>query len=669
MDGFREVAASEKERKPAGEESEEPSSELPSTSSGMLTPSGENHRRLETEISRMKVKLEVLKQAEFNIYEKSATLPRTSSRRSTLYAEERDLEFGFMKRTLDVPALLMTTLEELTEQQLKTFQSNLTTFQLSGFPPIPESQLENVDRQDTVDQMVKRYGPERAVEITVKILMRMNLDDLAEKLVRFHTRGSPTASYKSLVQPRPIYSAKPPLLSSSPSFLHPGSSNKLSSISGSSGQLSSQRPQILAVPTLLLTTLEELTEEQLKTFQSNLTSGWMLGFPPIPESQLENVDRQVTVDQMVKSYGPYGAVRNTLKILTRMNLDDLAEKLVRFHTRAVSITETKWWSDSSDTGSVKEKEKKRVHLAGSSRALDREAAGSKDTGITKDKYELVTKPTEKKREALLLATLEELSTDELKIFQQELTPSKQLSPYLTAFPPIPETQLENTDRQVTVDQMVERYGPERAVEITVKILMRMNLDDLAEKLVRFHTRGSPTASYMSLVQPRPIYSAKPPLLSSSPSFLHPGSSNKLSSISGNSGQLSSQRPQILAVPALLLTTLEELTEEQLKTFQSNLTSGWMLGFPPIPESQLENVDRQVTVDQMVKSYGPYGAVRNTLKILTRMNLDDLAEKLVRFHTRGNITIMYINLYITITVQCRSKPEEAGWRSNRRTGSL
>ncbi|XP_064813178.1 uncharacterized protein LOC135528191 [Oncorhynchus masou masou] len=606
MDPSKEVAASEKERTPAGEESEELSSKLPSTSSGMLTLSVEDHD-LETKISMLEKKP------------------------------------GFMKRSfmLNVPALLLTGLEELTEEQLKTFQSNLTTVQPLGFPPIPESQLKNTDRQNTVDQMVKRYGPEGAVEITLRILRWMDLDDQTEKLERDHTRGDPmmikqqsnihyipsyshqystaSPSHLSLFQLRPksfCYPSWPPFTAAPPPSF-PGSSEELGSLSsaGSSGQLSSQRssmldvpalllttlkelteeqlkifqsnlttvqlpdcppipeshledtdgqvtvdqmmkrydperavkitlvnlkrmnrvdlaekleqyhtrdsspvffqalcppsvvmekpsrllpssvqhslqrPQIWTFPALLLTTLEELTEEQLKTFQSHLTSVQPLGFPPIPESHLENTDRQNTVDQMVKRYDPEGAVGITLRILRGMNRVDLAEKLQRDHTRAVSTTETKWWSNSSDTGNDEERDKKHVHLAGRSRALDREAAGSKETGITKDKYELVTKPAEKKREALLLATLEELSTDELKIFQQELTPSKQLPPYLTGFPPIPKPQLENNDRQVTVDQMLKRYGPEGVVEITLRILRRMNREDLAEKFQRFHSRG------------------------------------------------------------------------------------------------------------------------------------------------------------------------------------
>ncbi|KAM9492115.1 uncharacterized protein ACWYII_004091 isoform 4-T4 [Salvelinus alpinus] len=516
MDSSKELAASEKERKPAGEESEEPSSEFPSTSSGMSTPSGEKRRRLETEISRLKK------------------------------------EMRFMKRPLmlDVPALLLTTLEELTEEQLKTFQSHLTSGQLFGFPPIPERQLENTDRQDTVDHMVKRYGPERAVEITLWILREMKLDDLAENLQRDYTRVSPsfsgtvTSSYRSSFQLRPksslshLCGAIHPLFSSSPSFLSLGSSQKLSlSSAGSSGHLSSQevaasekerkpageereepsrelpstssgmltwsevkcrsreteisslkrnlevlkRLSMLDVPALLLTSLKELTEEQLKTFQSHLTNGWMLGFPLIPESHLENSDRQDTVDQMVQRYGPERAVGITFCILREMKLDDLAENLQRDHTRV-----------------------------------------------------------------LLLISLEELTEDQLKTFQSKLNVGRMLGS-----PPIPESQLENSDRQDTVDQMVERYSPEEAVRKTLRILREINLDDLAENLERYYTRVSPsfsgtvTSSHKFFDQPRhrPIFSPmkrKYQHLSISPSFLQPGSSKELSSISGSSGQLSSQ---------------------------------------------------------------------------------------------------------------------------------
>ncbi|CAB1344210.1 unnamed protein product, partial [Coregonus sp. 'balchen'] len=143
-------------------------------------------------------------------------------------------------RMLAAPALLLTTLKEMNPHELKTFQSFLTSGLLPDCPPIPESQLENADRQVTVVQMVKTYGPERA------------------------------------------------------------------------------RPSMLAVPALLLTTLEEMNPHELKTFQFFMTSGLLPDCPLIPESQLENADRQVTVDQMVKTYGPERALNITLRILRGM---------------------------------------------------------------------------------------------------------------------------------------------------------------------------------------------------------------------------------------------------------------------------------------------------------------------------------------------------------------
>ncbi|KAM9492137.1 uncharacterized protein ACWYII_004100 [Salvelinus alpinus] len=366
------VAASEREQKPAGAEKDK----LTSTSSGMLTRSGEKRRRLE---------------------------------RQRKGPKSLDIRRSSMLEVLD---LLLASLEELTEEQLETFQSHLTRGWLPGFPPIPERHLENTYRQDTVDQMmVKRHGPEGAVKKTMRILMWLKLDDLAEKLERDYIGGIPTPSYQSFSPPRPLYGSIHPLLSSSPSFLFSLTS------AGSSGQLSSQRPSMLDVPVLLLTTLEELTEEQLETFQSHLTRGQLPDFPPIPESQLENTDRQDTVDQMVKRYEHEGAVKNTLMILRWMNRVDLAEKLQRDYIKA-----------------------------------------------------------------LLLNSLEELNINELKTFQNYLTSGK-----LLGFPPIPERQLENVDRQVTVDLMMKSYGPERAVKITLRILRWMNEHDLTEKLQSDHT--------------------------------------------------------------------------------------------------------------------------------------------------------------------------------------
>ncbi|XP_045082683.1 caspase recruitment domain-containing protein 8-like [Coregonus clupeaformis] len=175
------VAGSEREQKPAGTKSVK----LPSTSSGMLTRSGKKRRRLNRQEPVAGSEREQKPAGT-----KSVKLPSTSSGMLTRSGKKRRRLNRQRPSMLDVPALLLTTLEELTGEQLKTFQSKLTSVQLPGFPPIPESQLENADRQDTVDQMVKRYGPVGAVKITLMILKRMNQHDLAKKLQRDH-RGSP----------------------------------------------------------------------------------------------------------------------------------------------------------------------------------------------------------------------------------------------------------------------------------------------------------------------------------------------------------------------------------------------------------------------------------------------------------------------------------------------
>ncbi|XP_045076550.1 caspase b-like, partial [Coregonus clupeaformis] len=293
----------------------EQSAKLPSTSSGRLTRSGKK-RRLETEISRLEEKLR------------------------------------FTKRMLAVPALL----EEMNPHDLKTFQSFLTSGLLPDCPPIPESQLENADRQVTVDQMVKTYGPERALKITLRILRGMKRVDLAEKLETDHRGGNRTRicliwkmNQNDLAEklerdqrsrivdkdpnclsiPPPIFPSISPVSPSfsgtastsplcgyppRPPFLYPGSSEEVLSLTsaGSSGNFISQRPQILSGSALLLTTPEELTEEQL-------TNDELLSVLSIPESQLENADIQVTVDQMER----YDSLRAM----------EITETFDRYHSR------------------------------------------------------------------------------------------------------------------------------------------------------------------------------------------------------------------------------------------------------------------------------------------------------------------------------------------------
>lgn len=88
-----------------------------------------------------------------------------------------------------VPELLLATLEELVDKQLRTFQWYLCTNDPEGLPHIPTSRVDGVDRLGTVDLLVQTYGYDSAVAVTVDILLRMKLKLWADKLKEKYDEG------------------------------------------------------------------------------------------------------------------------------------------------------------------------------------------------------------------------------------------------------------------------------------------------------------------------------------------------------------------------------------------------------------------------------------------------------------------------------------------------
>lgn len=88
-----------------------------------------------------------------------------------------------------VPELLLATLEELVDKELRTFQWFLYSNVFGGFPHIPRSWIDGVDRLGTVDLLVQTYGYDGAVTITVDVLMRMKLKLRAETLKKKYDEG------------------------------------------------------------------------------------------------------------------------------------------------------------------------------------------------------------------------------------------------------------------------------------------------------------------------------------------------------------------------------------------------------------------------------------------------------------------------------------------------
>uniref|UniRef100_A0A8P4K214 Pyrin domain-containing protein n=1 Tax=Dicentrarchus labrax TaxID=13489 RepID=A0A8P4K214_DICLA len=74
----------------------------------------------------------------------------------------------------------------------------------------------------------------------------------------------------------------------------------------------------------------------------------------------------------------------------------------------------------------------------------------------------------------------------------------------------------------------------------------------------------------------------------------------------------------------LLITLEDLTADEFKTFK------WYLrleGNKSIKRSKLEGAERRDTVDLMVNTYTPHGALKVTMKILKKISRNDLVQSL------------------------------------------
>ncbi|XDV26020.1 hypothetical protein PO909_029829 [Leuciscus waleckii] len=91
-----------------------------------------------------------------------------------------------------VKELLMNSLMELVEADLKKFQWNLKNHE-----HISNSEMENADILDTVDKMVAQFGPEEAVKITVDILRKMNQNLLAEQLENKHKQAQTEGNVKT----------------------------------------------------------------------------------------------------------------------------------------------------------------------------------------------------------------------------------------------------------------------------------------------------------------------------------------------------------------------------------------------------------------------------------------------------------------------------------------
>ncbi|XP_052409864.1 tripartite motif-containing protein 16-like protein [Carassius gibelio] len=86
---------------------------------------------------------------------------------------------------------LLAALDDLDADELKRFKWHFKNYK--GFSV---AHLEKADAHDTVDLMMKRFGPEEAVKITVDILRKMNQNHVAEELEDKHKKAQDESSIK-----------------------------------------------------------------------------------------------------------------------------------------------------------------------------------------------------------------------------------------------------------------------------------------------------------------------------------------------------------------------------------------------------------------------------------------------------------------------------------------
>ncbi|XP_020860235.1 pyrin domain-containing protein 1 [Phascolarctos cinereus] len=79
--------------------------------------------------------------------------------------------------------LILTALDNLTEDEFKRFKSKLLTVPLrDGFNRIPRGILQNLDRLDLTDRIVSYYLEDYGTKLTVQVLRDIGMQQEAVRL-------------------------------------------------------------------------------------------------------------------------------------------------------------------------------------------------------------------------------------------------------------------------------------------------------------------------------------------------------------------------------------------------------------------------------------------------------------------------------------------------------
>uniref|UniRef100_A0A8C8RHF6 Pyrin domain-containing protein n=1 Tax=Pelusios castaneus TaxID=367368 RepID=A0A8C8RHF6_9SAUR len=96
-----------------------------------------------------------------------------------------------------IGVLLLNALDNLKEEELKRFKDQLSVSDFKGKRNIPRGQLQHADTIDTKNLLLEHYGVDDAVDITIDVFTRINLNQSAAILGEERKKGKkPKASIK-----------------------------------------------------------------------------------------------------------------------------------------------------------------------------------------------------------------------------------------------------------------------------------------------------------------------------------------------------------------------------------------------------------------------------------------------------------------------------------------
>ncbi|XP_036929634.1 uncharacterized protein LOC119005785 isoform X16 [Acanthopagrus latus] len=473
-----------------------------------------------------------------------------------------------------VKELLLETLNDLSYEEQKNLKWFLqfTLFQRS-LPQIPWSRLQKEDMTESlVDVMVEIYG-QKSVQVIREVLIGMNRTDLVQRLSETNSGLEAAAG------------------SSTEVFGMNTTEKEKHSVEEDRPVLIEKVETMESVIELLLETLKDLSEAELKMFKWNLHPIYAHAASSVESVQQETkcipfdllniADMQGTMCLMVQYCGQQ-SVERAKEILKEMRRTDLVQRLSDSSSRPKTPFIL---SFPSEKLSVDELQSVLINKAATMRAV----------------------------KELLLETLNDLSYEEQKNFAWFL----QFTCFQRSLPQIPWSRLQMSYMaESLVDVMVEKYG-QKSVEVTREVLMDMNRTDLVQRL-------SETSSELKVV----INCVAAGAGSSAEVFGVNTTEKEKHSVEEDWPALIQKVESMESVIELLLETLKILSDAELEEFKRTLFVQIHIIYFLSSTIMLQRRTTHVldTVFIMVLNYGEQ-SVEKTKYILMTMKRTDLVQRL------------------------------------------